>query len=223
MNKYLSSPELLREYWEKYREAHHRDFPEVDRMTKRAFCHRMDFKDESLLAKWMKLDAPNHRRIPIEHVPAIAAGMRLSEREQDRLMTTRIREVREFAPGLAAAVKWAIDAGKRSERDRMKANILTDDEATVLAAYRLAKDDWPLGISDTSETVSGLVAHFQVQLERSAIPLAEEVVATQFNETLDPELEAKVEGFKKKLRLKSWVMASRRGASMYVKSRKEKA
>ena len=223
MRKDLSSPELLREYWDQYREAHHKDFPEMDRMTKRAFCHRMDFKDESLLAKWMKLDALNHRRIPIEHVPAIAAGMRLSERKQDRLMTTRIREVREFDPGLAAAVKWAIDAGKRAERNRMRANILTDDEATVLAAYRLAKDDWPLGICDTLETISTLVAHFQVQLERSAVPLMEDVVATQIDETVDPELEAKVDGFKKKMRQRSWAMASRRGRAMYVKSMLEKA
>lgn len=214
-----SSPALLRALWAQYEAAYRKDFPSSKGLSKREFCQRMEYKDESLLSKWMRLDAPNHKRIPLEHIPALATGMRLSERDQDRLMTVRLREMKAVDKGIATAVSWAVDAGRRSAMNALKGNLLSDDEALVLAAYRVAKDEWPLGIVETQETATSLVAHFQAQLERSATAQATTLLEAQPDDELSPEAEAKLEGYRKRLKLTGWRRAQKRGAALLPKTK----
>lgn len=147
----------------------------------------------------------------------MAIGLRLSEHETDKLMSARLREMREIDSGMAAAVSWAIDAGKRAAANKfMRKHALSDDEAFVLAAYRVATESWPLGLMQNRQTGVALVAHFEAQLERSAKPLQEEIEADLADTNIDhAAMDAKLETYKKKMATseaarKAWRAATNR-------------
>ncbi len=216
-----SSPALLRELWTKYRAKYQESIPNRSPISKREWCHLMEYPDNNRLSKWMALDAPNSRRIPVEHIPSLAIGMRLTEREQDRLMAARLREMGLMNPSMKTAVSWAVDAGKRAAtRQYTEKYALSDDEAFVLACYRVAKDSWPLGIEQSEHVTVSLVAHFQVQLERSAEPLQKDLEPYSEEEAADvAALKEKIQNLQKALAQKpkarsAWRAAIKRGSEV---------
>lgn len=126
----------------RYQARYQASLPNRPPISQRDWCRRMGYKDDNLLSRWMKLDAPTNQRIPVEHIPLLAIGMRLTGRERDRLMTARLWEMGRTDPGMKAGVEWAMDAGKRAaSARRMKKPALSDDEASC----------WPLGILQTEQ------------------------------------------------------------------------
>lgn len=216
-----SSPALLRELWTNYRAKYHESIPNRLPISKRDWCYQMEYTDNNRLSKWMTLDAPNNRRIPLEHIPSLAIGMRVTvrESERDRLMATRLREMGLIDPSMKTAVSWAVDAGKRAAtRQYTEKYALSDDEAFVLACYRVAKDSSPLGIEQTERVTVSLVAHFQVQLERSAEPLQKDLEPYSEEEAVNAAaLKEKIQNLQKSLAQKpkargAWREAMKRGA-----------
>lgn len=161
MSTALSSPELLRALWDRYAELHVSTLR--GKPSKRNLCAQLGW-DGNVLSKWMKSDAPNHRRIPLERIEQLAVALRLTQAETDRLMHARIRELGESDPSVTAAVKWAIDAARRATRRRLE---LSDEESRLVVAFRQALEQYPRGLYGDAEENVLMFAQMQVLLERA--------------------------------------------------------
>ena len=151
-----SSPEILRELWSGYCARFRVSQPSKQQVSKNMGL------DPHALSKWMQLDAKGSRRIPVERIAQVATGLMLSSEESRRLMTARIAELAADDPSVKVAVLWVADSAKQQAARR---HALTQDEAFVLEAYRLAEQNFPRGLVCGVETQTALVAMMQVLLE----------------------------------------------------------
>ena len=167
MTKRESSPVVLSRLWATYAARYHRNVGQP--MSKRDFCNRLDWKPNRL-AKWTSSTSSNSRRIPLEHMDKLAEAMMLGPADRDRLMMARIREICAADASTHALVMWM---GARYKDKSVNLHHLEEDEKGVLAAYRVAKEGWALGLTGSDSEMTSLVAHFQAQLERAAVTLSQ--------------------------------------------------
>jgi hypothetical protein len=161
MSENLSSAALLRENWAKFALRY---FQQLGRKpSKRELSKQLAF-DVSALSKWMDLDGPKNRRIPVEHVAVVATALMLSPKEADQLMTTRITELARDDKSVKAALTWVLERNKSSMVMR---RLLTEEELHVLAAFQLASESFPRGLYRDAEESSLMVAQMHVLLERA--------------------------------------------------------
>lgn len=150
-----SSALLLREFWEKYRQAH------GGKPTKQKISRALGL-DPHALTKWMRIDGPSNARIPVERIPQLARGLMLTSREEDRLMAARIAELGRTDRSVGALVRWLHATVRRRTRLEFEPE---PDEQFVLGAYRLAAENFPRGLIQDEAVTRNLVAYFQVLLE----------------------------------------------------------
>lgn len=169
------SPDLLRALWERF-EAHY--VRQLGRKpSKREMSAQLGF-DPSVISKWMQHDAPRNGRIPTEHIAVLAQAMMLTPKETDRLMSARLFEMAAHEPGINATIKWVADSVTRKVTQR---HALDEDEKQVLAAFRLARDNFPRGLYGDAQEASLLVAQMQISLERAEALHIEEAQADSAN------------------------------------------
>ena len=133
-----SSAEVLHAIWGLYVE----NYPSA-KPTKSAISSQLGYNKHTL-AKWMRVDGPANKRIPLEHIATLATGLRLSEYEINLLWRARIREMAKDDPSIGALTKWAVNTARANMRHR---HGLDDDGLKlILAAYRDASVNYPRGL-----------------------------------------------------------------------------
>lgn len=171
------SPALLRTLWDRF-ERHY--VAQLGRKpSKREMSAQLGF-DPSAMSKWMKPDAPRNARIPAEHVAVLAQAMMLTPKETDQLMSTRLLEIATHDAGTKATIQWVADSVTRKVTRR---HALDEDEKQVLAAFRVARDNFPRGLYGDAQEATLLVAQMHISLERAEALHIEEAQADSANAT----------------------------------------
>ena len=200
----LNSATILRAIWMR----HANDVRQIrnQRISMRGTCHLLGV-DASALAKWMTEDASIKKRIPIRHLPELREILMMSQKEYDQLMEARLGELEEGDEHdeTIIACKWIID----TLASESNAGPLSNDEVTVLAAFRKAQEKHPRGLYFDADE-AGLLEGVMNQILSRAQRYHEQEDVANYVDGNDSGSKARQDAFQETLKALTPLMAKKR-------------
>lgn len=203
-----NSAEVLRKIWASYTEGYKKTLGREPSMRETSDQIGLD---PSALAKWMSVDAPASRRVPVSMIPILEDALMMSAGELDELMVARLTELSE-TEDVMAACNWLAGFLERS-------TALSQEEGLVLATFRSSREKYPLGLHLDAEEHTMMRAQMEVLLERAQVHELD--LRFQDAENTSPDMRAKQA--RQVARLKAAFPKPRKGSPSEYKQGKDRA